>query len=279
MIIQDLTHTNIPTLTRIFNEAFAGYYVPINFTEAGMHFRIQRGRIDLSLSVGVFDEGQLVAFILSGADDWEGQRTIYNAGTGVLPSYRGKQLVDQMYVWGVPRWKAAAYTLATLEVMTQNERAIRAYQRVGMKFERKLLSFKSPDLGKDALVLDAIYTLNEEDTPEWSAYEPLLGFVPSWDFCQQGVVAVESTCRFFALRQKGDQSLRGYVIVNNKQQIAQAGVSEAGEWKMLLSQLQTRYSSNLQWINIDDRAEALLSSIANLGWTSIINQYEMKMKI
>ncbi|MEL7221822.1 MAG: GNAT family N-acetyltransferase, partial [Bacteroidota bacterium] len=232
MKIRNLSTTSIELLTQVFNTAFKIYYVPINFTIEGMRFRIQRGRIDLRLSVGAFEDNELVAFMLSGVDNWQGQPTIYNAGTGVIPTFRGQQLVDQMYEWAIPLWREEGYTQATLEVIVENERAIRAYRRVGMQIHRKLISLKSPALIKQSAAGSTTTLCQEVDRPDWGQYSTLQSFDPSWDFCQAGVEAVLSSCRYFEWRAKDASYLQAFAIINGKSQIAQAGVSSElkGGW-------------------------------------------------
>lgn len=281
MHFQNLSDTSIELLTQVFNTAFAGYYVPINFTEEGMRFRIRRGRIDLALSVGAFQEAELVGFMLSGADHWQGQHTIYNAGTGVIPAFRGQQLVDQMYDWAMPLWRKADYTQATLEVMVENARAIKAYERVGMRIDRKLLSRSGPpavDLSTTTVAQG--YLLEEVATPNWPVYHSLLSFEPSWDFCQAGVAAVKDSCRFFELRPTSSDTVIGFAIVNSNDQIAQAGIHKDLKvgWAVLINALHAFYPE-LKWINIDEKAHQLLASLQQQSWTTIIDQYEMKMKI
>jgi ribosomal protein S18 acetylase RimI-like enzyme len=280
MELRNLAGTSIATLTKVFNTAFAVYYVPIHFTEEGMHFRIRRGRIDLSLSVGAYEQGELVGFMLSGTDIWQEQLTSYNAGTGVIPEFRGQRLVDQMYNWALPLWREAGYTQATLEVIVENARAIKAYERVGMRIDRKLISLQSPESTATPLVTNSSYFLQETDQPDWSLYASLRSFAPSWDFCRAGVQAVQDTCRFFELKDQETTTSVAYAIVNDKAQIAQAGVVEGWPqgWEILMSQLSVRYSQ-LKWINIDEQATYVLDRLRQQQWSGIIDQYEMKMKI
>jgi hypothetical protein len=51
----------------------------------------------LEFSAGLFDEHQLVGFIFTGIDKVDEQKIAYNAGTGIIPLYRGKNLTSKMY--------------------------------------------------------------------------------------------------------------------------------------------------------------------------------------
>ncbi len=55
-----------------------------------------------------------------GVDEHYGKLTAHNDGTGVIPTYRGNQLVDKMYEVAIPRFKAKGIEQCTLEVIQEN---------------------------------------------------------------------------------------------------------------------------------------------------------------
>ena len=271
MKMTNLTTTSVSEITAAFNAAFAKYYVPVNLTEEGMRERIVRGRIDLRESVGVFAEGQLVAFMLTGVEQKGDQKIAYNAGTGVLEAYRRRGLVQQMYDWAEEQWRAAGFTDLCLEVIVENTYAIRAYEKAGFKAERRLASYKySGD--EVAQVPDSL--LEQRPEPNWPAYEAIQPFAFSWDYARAGVEALQDDYSFY--ENWSDGQLQYYAIVHQNGRIAQAACRHhsAVGWQKLLNALQARYQ-NLIWINIDTRAEALLAELNAQGWEPIIEQYEM----
>src|SRR6478735_7672377 len=102
MEFRTLENTSLAEITAFFNAAFADYFVPINATVEAMQNRWRSSRVDFNLSVGAFEAGKLVAFIFTGVDDWQGRKTAYNAGTGVIPEFRGRKLVSELYDFAIP---------------------------------------------------------------------------------------------------------------------------------------------------------------------------------
>ena len=269
MEIKTLVGLPLSTLTAVFNQAFTGYFVPINMSEEGMADRLARARIHLNQSVGAFIDDHLVAFMLTGLEQRGDRKIAYNAGTGVVPDYRRQRLVKQMYAWAEDLWRSAGFTDLTLEVIVENKYAIKAYEGVGFQISRQLASFKY----QRANTSSTISGLRQVEKPNWSLYTQLRAFDPSWDFNRAGVEAVIQHYQFY---EKSDASGDFFAIVNENGKIAQAGCSSGTveNWGVLLNHLENLYET-LMWVNIDVRAEALMNAIQERGWEPIIEQYEM----
>ena len=274
--IKSLAGVSIAELTATFNEAFEGYFVSINFTEAYKQIRLQRARVDLSASVGAFADGRLVAFILSGIDEWQGLPTAYNAGTGVIQNYRRQSLVRRMYDFLLPLYRERGLRQCTLEVIQENEYAIRAYRGVGMEIVRELLSFSGKLSAEEPLPEG--FRWQQLDRPNWEAYRRLHAFEYSWDHNRSGTERSLPEYQCFELRE--GSTLAGFCILKPADgTIIQAGVREQ-DWaqtgRLLFSAL-AKEAPSVRWINIDSRATELLTCLRELGFTPLINQYEMHM--
>jgi ribosomal protein S18 acetylase RimI-like enzyme len=129
--IKTLESTTIEQITEAFNVAFTNYFFPIKFSEAQFEekFATEGGRLDLS--VGVFENEKLVAFILHFVDLKNGEKYIYNGGTGVIEAFRGNQLTYKMYDFISPILKVAKVDKMILEVLTQNTAALKIYETQG----------------------------------------------------------------------------------------------------------------------------------------------------
>src|ERR1043165_2240865 len=102
MQIKTLEQTSIAEITDTFNTAFAGYFVKLHVTEEQLKQRLIAEGIDLGSSIGAYDNNRLAGFILNGFDTVNGVLRSYNAGTGVIPAYRGKGLTNAMYAKMLP---------------------------------------------------------------------------------------------------------------------------------------------------------------------------------
>lgn len=141
MKIKALSSTPFEEIISCFLTAFEGYFVKLPEDIEHWRSRFIIARVKWNFSFGMFDGDQLVGYILTGIDQHNGKLTAYNAGTGVIKEYRGKSIVDQLYTHALPLMKARGVEKCLLEVICENERAIKVYQRIGFKITRHLRTF------------------------------------------------------------------------------------------------------------------------------------------
>ena len=127
-----ITLDNIPlsTLTTCFNKSFSDYFVKFEVTESSLQQRLKGAGIDFSLSAGVLDGKELVGFIVHGNRTWNGLKTAFNAGTGVIPTHRGNGLAEIMYDYLIPKFKLNGIQSISLEVIQKNVKAIHVYKKL-----------------------------------------------------------------------------------------------------------------------------------------------------
>jgi ribosomal protein S18 acetylase RimI-like enzyme len=143
MNIRTLEQTPLAEITGTFNEAFSDYFIALQFTEAGMAAKIKSEGILPRYSVGAFEEGRMVGYILHGYDIVNGVKTIYNAGTGVIPAYRNKGITTTMYRYIIPLLMEQGIHHHVLEVIDNNYPAMKVYEKIGFRNVRSLVAFKS----------------------------------------------------------------------------------------------------------------------------------------
>ena len=136
MHIQTLTGIDMQIITDCFNLAFANYFVKFNATVEYLENRWAAANVDYSLSFGVFDNEQLVGFAIHAVDMRKGELMAFDVGAGVIPSHRGRRLIQQMYDFGLPLFRERGIQQVGLEVIQQNKKAIKAYKRVGFTIDR-----------------------------------------------------------------------------------------------------------------------------------------------
>src|SRR5690242_10529094 len=114
----------VPEILNVFNEAFSDYIVPLQLSENQFLQKIKAENIKPELSVGAFVNKKLVGLILTGVSEKGPLRKAYNAGTGVIPSFRGQQITQQLYIFLVPLLKDQGIREHQLEVLQNNTAAL-----------------------------------------------------------------------------------------------------------------------------------------------------------
>jgi len=136
-----------------FLEAFADYAMDASgVTEAGLLLRMQKNAVDYTASPGLYDGGRLVGFTLIGIDEWGGRRTAFDAGTGIVAAFRKQGWAKRMFDHALPDLQERGVERFALEVLQENEPAIKAYRKSGFEITRELRCYIArvedlPDVG------------------------------------------------------------------------------------------------------------------------------------
>src|SRR6478609_1183190 len=85
-----------------FTEAFSDYVYPFALTETQFRNHLILNGVDLRRTAGCFMDGRLVGFSLNGFGEWQGEATVYDAGSGVIPSYRRRHICESMFEMMLP---------------------------------------------------------------------------------------------------------------------------------------------------------------------------------
>ena len=281
MEIKSLENTPLSEIATCFNHAFSDYFVKIAATEQYLQNRWRANRVDYSLSFGAFEKGKLVAFIIHGIDNPNGKKTAYNAGTGVIPEFRGQKLVAQLYDFALPRLKAAGVMQSTLEVITQNYKAIKAYQNVGFKNTRTLNcfngSFQVKELSEPS---HKNYQLKIDQHFDFNLLQPLHNFNFSWENKDEAVKIIKNDLENWQVFENGN--LKGYVILNPATgAIMQLGF-ENESITPVSNKLFKAISEKIPVVrinNIDSQAHEIVNLLKGYCLKNTIDQYELLLEI
>jgi ribosomal protein S18 acetylase RimI-like enzyme len=125
---------DLPALTRIWNEGYTGYFVPITFTEPILEKWLHCGDFDLEQSLVAMDGETPAGFSLLGIREDRG----WIGGFGVAPAYRGRGLSYKLFAEHEARWgMGTALRTVQLEVLTENW-ARKVYEAAGFHVTRRL---------------------------------------------------------------------------------------------------------------------------------------------
>lgn len=272
MEIKNLADTDLETIVDCLNKSFAGYYVQMSSDPEYWKSRFRMARMDMQLSFGCFSQGNLVAFILTGVDTYEGLLTAYNGGTGVIPEFRNQHLVDKLYEAAIPHFKTRGIRRCMLEVIEQNKRAIKVYERIGFYKTKFYHCFKGflPEKNEGITLRETDFT--ELDIP--SIQDPQF---LCWDHMAAAMRLSGKNFKCFAV--ETENGLIGYFMLNpDNGYVSQVALLESvneNNWDRLVDSIGCVFPS-VKLNNIDARRQLLIASLNRKGLENFINQFEME---
>ncbi|AZA52197.1 GNAT family N-acetyltransferase [Chryseobacterium sp. G0201] len=280
MELENLENIDKQELLSVFNASFSDYLVPFHLTLDQLKSKIFTEKVDMSLSVGGFDSGKLVSFILNAEKIEAGQRIVYNAGTGIISEYRGKGLVRQMYDYILPILQDKKTDILTLEVLEKNEAAIRAYTNLGFRITRKLLCFKGNIELKEK---DSNVLIQEMSSFQWEKFRSFWDIEPSWQNSVTVIEQMDKDCKILGAY-KVDK-LVGYAIYNPvARKVHQIAVDKNFRKVGIGNKLFSKIKQMSEWQaisinNVDDSSESTCRFLNAIGLENWVSQFEMSYKI
>ena len=194
MKISTLEKTPLIDLVTVFNLSFSDYIVPVQLTINQLEQKIKADRINLKFSVGAFLNDDLVGFILNGIEVISNKKIAYNAGTGVIPSQRGKKISEKLYIYNLNVFGENSIKKIELEVITSNHFAINLYKKMGFIIEKTYNCYEGNVLKKETnsnCEIREIHLDQIVSNTSWIAYSP------SWQNSIQAILAVKNDLLFF----------------------------------------------------------------------------------
>ncbi len=274
MEFRNLQNSSLNEVVDALLAAFVNYFVEfptdVNYWEK--RFRLSRVRWDLSF--GVFVEGRMIAFIINGVDFREGQKIAFNTGTGVLPDFRGKALVDRLYQFAYPHFQADGISHCQLEVIQENARAIAVYQRIGFSIDRGVCLWRGPieaESGACKIEKVAFAEVERENQALEKYY--------SWDNINSVIRLLGEEVQVHKVWDAAGNEL-GYFALKPRDERCFLVQFEAKDerWEELLAAIAQQCPAGII-ANVDDRRPQVLEALKKVGCESVIDQYEMSMKL
>lgn len=266
---------------RTFIDAFSRYSVKMDLSKAAFRERME-GKVNISYdhSVGVFDGEKLVGFIFNSINTYDGIKTAYNGGTGVIQAYWGQGMTKRMYEYIFPILRRDGIQRCVLEVITTNTKAINAYSKTGFKQSRRfrcfmlkgqLRSLKKPQglsisIARD-VDLDSLMKLGTSKPAMLDSYEQLV-------FNLKNETCLLAHCH---------QEIAGYLIFQHKTgRISQIAVKKEYRRQKIGTALLHKaraISENpaLTILNIEESDSVVIEFFKSNGFVNELDQYEMKL--
>ena len=273
--IKTLNELSLEVLLAAFNDAFAEYFVPINLSKVQLALKLRVDQVDLSYSVGAFENGQLVAFILHGVALHQGQYTAYNAGTGVVPTFRGQGITKQLYQFALPLLHTAGIRYMLLEVIKENNIAHKIYQQIGFQTLRLVNCYQQ----KKPLLDTAPNRVQHHQ-------DKLIDLVPNddgtatWQNSPHAIAQYQGDAVQFLVQEQGVW-LASLIVYKQTGRILQLYVQpeyrQKGIGSLLLGRA-AQFFPGLSVINVDATRKDLTSFFEHLGFECTLQQYEMGLR-
>ncbi|MFP5384933.1 MAG: GNAT family N-acetyltransferase [Bacteriovoracia bacterium] len=271
MVIKNLLQTTPSEIYGAFTLAFKNYVVPIEFQEASTYRRWEEAGVDFAFSYGAFDGDQLVAFILQVPNG----RILHNFGTGVIPSHRGRHLIEKIYE-RIIRESSDSFNSFTLEVIKENTKALNLYLKLGFKIKRELVCFKGNLFLEEEIDPDVAYEihpLSEVDSlPGFNTYPPAT---------ENSLTILKKNPQLHELHllKRKDDILAWAYYSPSSLTLRDMGATEpSGKNLEQLLYLMKLQSEAMRVMNIES-ASPLIPFFEARGLVNFVTQYEMSRKI
>jgi len=274
-----LTLEQLPftVLHKGFLAAFSDYSIKMEMSEIELNARLRRIAYQAKLSGGIVDGDTFCSFIFNGIGEYNGVKTAYNGGTGVIPAYRGKKLGTKVYQELFSLFQAQQIEQCLLEVITDNEKAVKLYKSLGFEISRL---FKCYALNEKLEKAEARIPLqiNQSELIDWSKYERFCTTQASW---QNTFEAIQrDITQEIVLEAYSKTTLVGFLSFNDRNgKISQIAVSpqfrRAKVATNLIATVQKLSKKNCSILNVDANDQESCRFFEQLGFQNPIDQYEM----
>ena len=265
---------------KTFVTGFADYIIQFELSERQFQNHITLNNVDLDRSAGCFNDGRPIGLSLNGFGTWEGKSTVYDAGTTVIPEYRRRGISRAMFDWMIPMLTSEGYKQFLLEVITNNDPAVRLYELLGFRKTRELLLLESePEIQLEQRPAPADVDIREIHRHENIPHADFWDGKPSW---QNSLEAIDRSVRMKRLIGAfiGEECVGYIVFAAGVGRLAQLAVHRDHRRKGIATRLLREMQKDargqkLHVINLDEAMTEAVVFFRNLGFSKVLAQYEM----
>ena len=261
-----------PVLVDLFNAGYSDYLLPMRLTTDAFADHVAANDIDLECSRVALDDDPAALALIGRRDEagWLG-------GMGTAPGYRRRGLGEQALTAGLAALADRGASVAWLEVIDENRRAIALYEKLGFEVVRDLVVWSLPARATDSTASRTIdassahawIRANRRDREPWQRADESVTVIGARGATLRGlVVDRDGQVAATALLRDGDapavEALQ--VVATDEQAAAQLLLAAAGA------------DRELRFRNVPDGAPASLA-LERLGARRIATQHEMRLTL
>ncbi len=285
MEYQTLEKTDTFCLYQTFRQAFSDYQVPVDMPYEAFETNLKRNGYMPGMSVGAFEHGELTGIVLNGVRYWDGEKTIYDLGTGVIPAFRKRGITQKMLSMVQTICQDNGIGRYQLEVIQENMAAVSLYKKQGFQIKRSLncCVTEKNERKSDESRRWRIFPSRALTPEQWECAKSFWDYSPSWQNSMDSVCAIADS--FACILAEISGKLIGYGMINKANgDIVQLAVKpeyrRLGAATDIMRYLQEQTGSpKIKMLNIDERDEALNMFLKQSGFRVFVQQYEMEKKL
>ena len=258
----------------VMRRAFEHYFVPISLTDEAWANACHDYGVEMDRSLAIEMDGQLVGFTFFAYD---GKR-VYDASTGIAPEGRGHGATTKLFAAMEEAWQEAGIESVQLEVIVQNEPAIRSYQKAGLEIVRKLDLYKVQAFSAS---LPEGYTLHRPTQADWPKWHTWREWEPTWQHHHRNWERRAEGYHLFTVQHQGETVayLLGAITGRLSQMAVHPDHRRKGIGRSLMAQLTAEAGGTINVSNIQSDHEDTKAFLQSLNAEHYLQQYEMVRKL
>lgn len=282
--IKFLGETPFDAIHEAMTEAFADYLMDMSYmTKEVLWRRAMKNGVDFACSPGAFQDGRLVGLTLVGLGTWAGEPAAFDACTGIVKAHRGQGLAGRIFDAALPVLRGRGTTRFLLEVIQENEPAVKAYERTGFRITRPMVCYQRTDPRLPEA--SAPVEIRPVGPEALDVLLPELDWQPSWENTFDAVRAVPDEIRLYGAFD-GAACVGLAVYYPTLRWIMSLVVKRShrgrGIGKSLLAHALRNVEPGGRSVrvnNVDASDLATVSVLQQCGFRELVSQYEMEFRL
>lgn len=282
--IQSLENIDFTTIHSSFQNAFADYLVDISYmTLDVLTKRFTKNGFRPDLSAGVFENENLVGFTVVGSGSFKGGQAAFDIMTGIAKDYRGKGLANQMFNLILKQMKDQTIDKFYLEVLQENQSAIKAYSKTGFQKTRGLNCY-SLKVGKHKIagIIQSVVYIDQINKSEIDHYRHFLDWEPSWENHFESIKRIPDHLNIIAAKTMGKvvglcayyPTLKWILLLSVDPNYRRKGIATA-LLEYIVDSLPV-FVREIKVLNVQDDDKGMNNFLLNSGFEHVVGQYEME---
>lgn len=272
---------DIETLHKAFLNAFKDYQVNMEIPLSKFNdLLISRG-YNSEISMGAFENGDLIGFVFNGLRKWNEKPTAYDTGTGVISEYRKQGITSNLMLNIKDLLKSKGIHQYLLEVIKTNTNALELYKKQGFEIVREFECYR---IEKNNFEASEDYIIFQKQIyhDDYNQFSELWDFNPSWQNSIDSIGAKKD--KLYCINVKLNDEVVGYGIIDKitgdiPQLAVHRNYRRRGIAKSIINDLIINTDSNkISVLNVDKNS-TMAHFLHNLSFEHFIDQYEMMLTL